>query len=61
MFTLKNSLRKQPVFHDATTGFPRNDVLEISAETTQIWAVLLIGHATWKICFNQSEAQPRSG
>ena len=39
----------------------RNDVLEMSAETTQIWAVLVIGHATWKICFNQSEAQPRSG
>ena len=38
----------------------RNDVLEMSAETTQIWTVLLIGHATWKICFKQSEAQPRS-
>ena len=24
--------------------------------TTQIWDVLLIGRAKWKICFNQSEA-----
>ena len=47
---------------------PRNDVWEISAEipywwriTTQIWVVLLIGRATWDICFNQSEALPRSG
>ena len=35
--------------------------------TTQIWVVsasdwlLLIGHATWKICFNQSEALCRFG
>ena len=38
----------------------RNDVLETSAETSQIWAVFLIGRAAWKICFNQTEAQPRS-
>ena len=36
----------------------RNDVLETSAKTTQIWAVLLIGRAAWRICFNQTEAQP---
>ena len=29
--------------------------------TTQIWMVLLIGQATRKICFNQSEALLRSG
>ena len=47
---------------------PRNDVWEISAEipywwriTSQIWVVFLIGRATWNICFNQSEALPRSG
>ena len=28
--------------------------------TTQIWVVLLIGHATWEIWFNQSEALTRS-
>ena len=27
----------------------------------QIWVVLLIGRATWEICFNQSEALRRSG
>ena len=27
----------------------------------QIWVVLLIGCATWEICFNQSEALRRSG
>ena len=65
------SLRKQPTFQDANTGFksPGNDVWETSAEipywwrvTTQIWvAVLLIGRATLEICFNRSEALPRSG
>ena len=29
--------------------------------STQIWGVLLIGHAAWEIWFNQSEALPRSG
>ena len=27
----------------------------------QIWVVLLIGRATWEICFNQSEVQPDLG
>ena len=47
---------------------PRNDVWETSAEipywwrvSTQIWVVLLIGRAAWKIFFNQSVAQPRTG
>ena len=56
-------------WHLATPAlvFPRNDVWETSAEipywwrvTTQIWVVLLIGRAR-EICFNQSEARPRSG
>ena len=47
-----STLRKQPAFCDAATGFPRNDVWETSAEipywwriTTQVWVVLLIGRA----------------
>ena len=57
-------------FHFATLPliYQRNDVWETSAEiphwrrvTTQIWVVFLIGRAAWKICFNQSEALPRSG
>ena len=55
------SLRKQPTFCDVTIGFPRNEVWETSAEipywwrvNTQIWVVLLIGRAAWKICFNQT-------
>ena len=54
------SLRKQPTFGDATTGFLQNDIWETSAEipfwwrvTTQIWVVLLIGRAAWEIWFNQ--------
>ena len=46
---------------------PLNDVWQTSAEnsywwraTIQIWVVLLIGRAAWEICFNQSEALPRS-
>ena len=27
----------------------------------KIWVVVLIGHAAWEICFNQSEALARSG
>ena len=61
-------LRKQTTFRDATTGFPAHDVWETSAEipywwrvTTQIWVVLLIGRVAREICFNQSEAPPRSG
>ena len=48
--------------------FPRNTVWETSAKipywwrvTSQIWVVLLFGRAEWGICFNQSEALPRSG
>ena len=62
------SLRKQTTFRDATTGFTRNDVWETSAEipywwriTTQTWVLLLIGRVVREICFNQSEALPRSG
>ena len=47
---------------------PPDGVWETSAEIpywwhviTQIWIVLLIGHAAWEIWFNQSEALPRSG
>ena len=56
--------------HFATTPlvFPRNDAWETRVEipyrwrvTAQIWVVLLIGLATWKICFSQSQALPRSG
>ena len=60
------SLRKQPTFRDATTGFAAK--WRLSAEipnwrhvTTQIWVVLLIGRAGWKIWFNQSEALPYLG
>jgi len=62
------SLRKQPTFRDASTGFRQNDVCETSAEipyrwclTSQNWEVLLIGHAAWEICSNQSEALCRPG
>ena len=56
--------------HFATSPLasPRNDVWGTSAEipywwrvTTQIWVVLLIGRPAWEICFNQSEALPRTG
>ena len=46
----------------------QNDIWETSAEipywwlvTSQIWVVILIGHATWEIDLNQSETLPRSG
>ena len=46
----------------------RNDVWKTSAEilywwhvTNHFWVVPLIGCAVWEICFNQSEALPRSG
>ena len=62
------SLRKQPTFCDAVTGSPPSDVWETSAEipywwriSTQIWVVLMIGCAAWKIWFNQSEILSRSG
>ena len=48
--------------------FPQNDAWGMPAEipyqrrvTTQISIVLLIGCAVTEICFNQSEALPRSG
>ena len=48
--------------------FPQNDAWGMPAEipyqrhvTTQISIVLLIGCAITEICFNQSEALPRSG
>ena len=54
---LNVNMRKQPTFCDATTGFPRNDVWETSAEipywwrvTKQIWVI------DWSCRFNQSEA-----
>ena len=62
------NLRKQQTYRDVTTGFLRNDVWGTSAKipywwrvTTQIWVVLLIGCAARGICFNQSEALPKSG
>ena len=62
------SPRKKPSFRDASTGFLRNDVWETSAEIpyrrrliSQNWEVLLIGHAAWEICSNQSEALCRPG
>ena len=62
-----HSLRKQPLFCDATTGLCTLTVYEMTWEmskefpywwcvTTQIWVVLLIGCAAWEIWFNQSEA-----
>ena len=63
-----SSLRKQPTFATPTVVSPPNDVWEARAEipywwrvTTQIWVMLLIGRAACEICFNQSEALPRSG
>ena len=61
------SPRKQMIFHDATNGFPakclrnkhRNSIL--IGGTSQIREVFLIGRAACEICFNQSEALPRSG
>ena len=62
-----NSLRKQTKFAAPPLVSVWNDV-ETSAEilywwpvTTQIWVVLLIGRAGWKIYFGQSYALTRSG
>ena len=64
-----NVLAWESSFHFATLPliYQQNDVWETSAEipywwrvTTQSWVELLIGRAAWKICFNQSEAPPRS-
>ena len=58
------------LFATLQTVSPRNDVWETSIEipywwrvTTKTWVnkvMLLIGHAMREICFNQSEALPRS-
>ena len=55
-FCLGFSLRKKHTFGDTTTGFLTKCCWETSTEipyrwhiTTQIWVVLLIGHATWLI------------
>ena len=60
---IQTSLRKQPTFGDATTGFLPNDVWETSTEipywwhiTTQIWVVLLIGWIKFPTQHDQSEA-----
>ena len=66
--TLPWSLRKEPTFCDATTDFPlkcrlrserRNSILMTSHYPDQV--LLLVGRAACEICFNQSEAVPRSG
>ena len=53
-----NSLRKQPTFCDATTGFRATTTDEVSL---LIWVVLLIGRVAKEIYFNQSEALHRYG
>ena len=60
------NLRKQPTFRDAPASFPRNNECRNSKLTTRHYLdlgsiVLLVGHAAWETCFNQSEALPRSG
>ena len=62
------SLREQPTFCDAITGFRRKDVWATSAEIlywwpiiTQIWVVLLIGWSKMFFRPNQSEALRRPG
>ena len=53
------SLGKKSAFHDA--GFPQKNVWGTSSkipylwrDIVHIWVVPLVGHATRKICFNQS-------
>ena len=60
---LINSLRKQPLFLGATSGFPSKwslsrkrtqKLAEIGywwRVITQIWIVLLVGRVKWEICF----------
>ena len=62
------SLRKKPTFTAPPLVSSRSDVWETRAEiphwwrvTNQFWVVLLIGRAARQMCFNQSEALPRSG
>ena len=67
-YTSDTPLRKQPTFHDATTGFPRNDVWETSAEipywwrvTTSIWVMFFIGWSKFPQRHKQSEALSKFG
>jgi len=64
----KYSLRKQPTFSDATTGFPakwrvrnerRNSILMIQHVTTQIWVVHQIGWIKFLMRQDRSEAVTR--
>ena len=66
-FGMATAWENSPHFATPPLVSLRNDV-ETSAEfpywwrvTTQIWLVLLIGRAAWKICFGQSYALTRSG
>ena len=61
-------LRKQLTLCDVTTGSPRNDVRETSAEfpywwhvTTRIWVVLPISWSKFPTRYDQLEALPSSG
>ena len=63
-FYLFISLRKQPTFRDAKTGFPakwrlenerRKSILMMCHFTTQVWVVLLLGRAARETCFHQSK------
>ena len=49
-FASCSSLRKQSTFGDATNGFPAKWLIRNERRnSTQIWVVLLIGRAAWKI------------
>ena len=65
--SLSPAWRNSQYFATTPLVFPRSNVWRTSAEirywwcvTSQIWVVLLIGRAAREICFNQSEALPRS-
>ena len=58
------SQRKEADISRCHHWFPRKMTAEIPywwGVATQIWVVLLSGRVTREICFNQSEALPRSG
>ena len=62
-FSYTWSLRKQPTFHDATTGFPAKWRLMNDCRTDStpchyplFWVVLLIDGTGREICFDHSEA-----
>ena len=68
-FVQSLSLTKQTTFRDATNGFPanwrlrnkrRNSILMMH-HCPDLGSTSNIGHAACEICFNQSEALPRSG